>query len=84
MVCSRAVPDVPPPLQLHEPPLLGCGPNITLSPEFTVTLDVCCQVPLLTCKYGVIVVGVQLPEVGAAHVYVGHHPNAAWPHDDVG
>jgi len=54
-VCSRDEPDVPQPLQLHDPPLVGCGPNLTLSPELTVTLVVCCQVPSFTWTYGVTV-----------------------------
>ena len=48
-VCSRDEPDVPHPLQLHEPPLVGCGPNFTDAPEATVTLLVCCHVPPFTC-----------------------------------
>jgi hypothetical protein len=49
IVCSREVPEVPSPLQLHEPPLAGCGPNLTVPPDATVALAVCVQVPPLTC-----------------------------------
>jgi hypothetical protein len=47
-VCSRAVPDVPHPVQLQEPPDAGCGPNCTELPAVMLTLEVCCQVPALT------------------------------------
>src|SRR5581483_389949 len=49
IVTSREVELRPGPLQLHEPPVTGCGPNFTLSPEFTLTLAVCCQFPPFTC-----------------------------------
>ena len=51
---------MPQPLHDQEP-LTGCGPNLTDDPLLTVADAVCCQEPPLTCKYGVIVVGAQLP-----------------------
>jgi hypothetical protein len=60
-VCERAVPEVPQPLQLQEPPDTGCGPNSTELPATTLTLAVCCQVPAFTRRKGVIAVGVQAP-----------------------
>ena len=45
------------PLQLHVPPLPGCGPRFTVSPTFTATLLACCQAPAFTCRYGTIAVG---------------------------
>jgi len=50
------------PVQLHEPPFVGCGPrSTTVDGEFTVALDSCVQVePPLMEMYGVMVVGVQL------------------------
>jgi hypothetical protein len=47
-VCSRAVPEVPHPVQLHDPPETGCGPNCTESPALMLTLAVCCQLPAFT------------------------------------
>jgi hypothetical protein len=47
-VCERAVPEVPQPVQLQEPPDTGCGPNSTELPATILTLAVCCQVPLFT------------------------------------
>jgi hypothetical protein len=47
------------PDQLQEPPLEGCGPRFTVAPEATVADDSSSQVPPLTCRYGVIAVGVQ-------------------------
>jgi hypothetical protein len=35
------------PLQLHEPPLDGCGPMSTAVPELTLMLVICCQPPAL-------------------------------------
>jgi hypothetical protein len=58
----RAV-DVNPlgPVQLHDPPVTGCGPrSTTVAVEVTVALVSSVQVPL-TEMYGVIAVGVQLP-----------------------
>jgi hypothetical protein len=55
------VPEVPQPDQLQEPPDAGCGPNCTELPAAMLTLEVCCQVPALTRRYGVIAVGVQAP-----------------------
>ncbi|MBW8891477.1 MAG: hypothetical protein JF617_04670 [Burkholderiales bacterium] len=46
MVCSRAEPDVPQPLQPHEPPVVGCGPRMAELPAVTVADDVCVQEPL--------------------------------------
>jgi hypothetical protein len=60
-VCERAVPEVPQPLQLQEPPVVGCGPNSTELPATTLTFAVCCQVPAFTRRKGVIAVGVQAP-----------------------
>jgi hypothetical protein len=60
-VCSRAVPEVPHPVQLQEPPVVGCGPNWTESPAVMPTLAVCCQVPPLTRRYGTTLVGVHPP-----------------------
>src|SRR5687768_6843156 len=59
-VISRAV-DVKPlgPVHHQDPPVVGCGPNFTVLPAVTVAVDVCCHVPPLTCRYGVIAVGVQ-------------------------
>lgn len=50
------------PVQLHDPPLIGCGPRSTaVDGEFTVALDSSVQVePPFTEMYGTIVVGVQL------------------------
>jgi len=50
------------PLQLHDPPLVGCGPRSTaVDGELTVALDSSVQVePPFTDMYGTIVVGVQL------------------------
>ena|SRR5688572_1735828 len=62
-VCERAVPEVPQPLQLQEPPVVGCGPNSTELPATIVTLEVCCQVPPFTRRKGVIAVGAQPPLV---------------------
>jgi hypothetical protein len=59
--CSRAVPEVPQPVQLQEPPDTGCGPNRTELPAAMLTLEVCCQAPPFTCRYGVIAVGAQPP-----------------------
>ena len=49
-VCSRAVPDVPQPVQLQEPPVTGCGPNFTELPAVMLTLEVCCHAPAFTCR----------------------------------
>ena len=49
-VCSRAVPEVPQPVQLQEPPDTGCGPNFTELPAAMLTLGVCCQAPAFTCR----------------------------------
>src|SRR5437762_53739 len=46
------------PLHDQDPPVVGCGPNLTLAPALTVTLAVCVQLPPFTCVYGVIAVGV--------------------------
>ena len=50
------------PVQLHDPPLIGCGPrSTTVEAELTVALDSSVQVePPLIEMYGTIVVGVQL------------------------
>ena len=48
-VCSRAVPEVPQPVQLQEPPVTGCGPNFTELPAVMLTFAVCCQAPAFTC-----------------------------------
>jgi hypothetical protein len=50
------------PVQLHDPPLDGCGPrSTTVEVELAVALDSSVQVaPPLIEMYGVIVVGVQL------------------------
>lgn len=50
------------PVQLHDPPLLGCGPRSTfVEVELTVALDSSVQVePPLMEMYGTIVVGAQL------------------------
>src|SRR5512147_3264342 len=61
MVCSRDDPAVPPPFHDHDPPLTGCGPILTESPELTVTLEACCQLPPFTWIYEVIAVCAQFP-----------------------
>ena len=55
------MPEAPHPVQLQAPPDAGCGPNCTELPGAMLTLAVCCQVPALTRRYGVIAVGVQPP-----------------------
>jgi hypothetical protein len=62
-VCSRAVPEVPQPVQFQEPPVVGCGPNCTELPAVMLTLEVCCQTPPFTRRCGVIAVGAQPPLV---------------------
>jgi hypothetical protein len=59
-VCSRDVPEVPHPVQLHAPEI-GCGPNCTELPAEMLTLAVCCHDPPFTRRYGVVPVGVQPP-----------------------
>jgi hypothetical protein len=49
-VCSRAVPEVPHPVQLQELSDSGCGPNFTELPDVMLTLEVCCQAPAFTCR----------------------------------
>jgi hypothetical protein len=60
-VCSRALPEVPQPLQLQVPPDEGCGPNCTVLPVLIPTLAVCCHAPPLTRRKGVSAVAVQPP-----------------------
>src|SRR5579872_2823220 len=67
----------PEPLQLHDPPVTGCGPKVTVLPEVTLTLDVCCHAPPLTCMYGVIEVDVHpLPFTVTVNVCVLLQPLA--------
>lgn len=48
------------PIQLHDPPLTGCGPRSTsVEAELTVAVDSLCQAPLVKIN-GTMVVGVQL------------------------
>lgn len=56
-VCSRPVPPVPQPLQLHAPPEIGCGPRATCLPALTTAESVFVQLPSME-MYGVIAVGV--------------------------
>ena len=62
MLLSTREVDVKPfgPVQLHVPPLCGCGPRFTVAPEFTVALLDCCQAPPFTCRYGTIGVGLMV------------------------
>jgi hypothetical protein len=62
-VISRLV-DVKPsePVQRQVPPEVGCGPNCTVLPEETVTLETFCQAPPLTRRYGFTGVAAQPPE----------------------
>jgi hypothetical protein len=59
---SRAVEVNPPgPTQLHDPPLVGCGPrSTTVDVELTVAADSAVQTPL-TETYGTMAVAVQVP-----------------------
>ena len=60
------------PVQLHDPPLRGCGPRSTaVDVELTVAEDSCVQVePPFTEMNGTIVVGVQTPLVTVSEMVV--------------
>jgi len=62
----------PGPLQLHDPPLVGCGPRSTaVEAELTVAEDSCVQVePPFTEIKGTMVVGVQTPLVTVSEIVV--------------
>jgi hypothetical protein len=68
------------PVQLQEPPVVGCGPRFTVEAvEVTEALFVCCHAPPFTCIYGVIcvvahgvavLVGVKVEAAAGVDVFV--------------
>jgi hypothetical protein len=74
IVISRVVAPVD---QSHDPPVTGCGPNLTDAPALTETEAVCCQAPPPTWRYGVIADGVQPLRGVAVGRLVGEGPAVA-------